>query len=705
MDLRGLDVTTAWEELSGDTRKAILDELKTRLEAVGEGEWTQYEASSCELDLTAEWWRKGDWRAYQELLQRASQAVGTTLRPGDIVEVEDVFLVLTAEAVWRPLLPSRFVAQLHHIGRGSEPPPLRDRPPEVIPSPSTEADGRHWPAPQIKLQVLVLDAVKNAQPHYERLLDSLPSHHQAHARAVVEEFLDNDLKKGLGRCDVSTETGKVRALRRLLSLAVEREAIVTITYRQDVLSSGLAKHRELRRAMVRIWDDEVYHEVYFRAVRTGSLRPRLDRITGRIGGRAAATLSDEGARRLRRLRAGLVKLGGRVSGKLGRETAGGMRPLPPPAYCAHNVALEVTACLAYEVMAALLLALPGIPKPVLMDPALLAWKVSQISGQELEHAQMFRDICVLLEGKADTPTRGRLDQATRIVRSGVEWRSARGAATTPPAECAARSSGIPPSVLEAVLDPQEQRLESLERELRASRTPSICIQSPVDVRRALSDPAWADVEAVVTWIARWCATRSVEGTIYIVDGKPTRLDERQALTVATNALGDPEVRLANVAQLTTHKIPAVYLTAQGGFYSSDPDILHKVWWGWAEAQLRVAVTASPDDVGFLVENLRALILPVFDVWLGHRIDPNVAWREVSGLADVAALRLLGGYPPDLALARVRRRGSAVGFRRRIKDDVLVVAPDALAVDRRAAELTSTDLQTRELYAIAALLDD
>jgi hypothetical protein len=98
-------------------------------------------------------------------------------------------------------------------------------------------------------------------------------------------------------------------------------------------------------------------------------------------------------------------------------------------------------------------------------------------------------------------------------------------------------------------------------------------------------------------------------------------------------------------------------------------------------------------------------MPVFDQWLGQGINPAVEWREVPGLADVAALRLLGGYPPNVAVARVRRRVRRSRLRRGRQEDVLVIGSDALAVDWRAAELTSTALETRELYAIASLLDD
>ena len=355
-------------------------------------------------------------------------------------------------------------------------------------------------------------------------------------------------------------------------------------------------------------------------------------------------------------------------------------------------------------MAAVLNALPDFSEPLLMHPQRLASKVTQISGQELVHAQVFCDISRLLEGDADEEARSRLEQATRIVRSGAEWRHARGAAAAPPSERAVPKGGSLPSVLDAAID--VARLQSLERDLRASAAPSICVQSRVDVRQALSDPAWADVEAVATWIARWCATRSVKATIYVVDNRPGRLDARETLIVPTDTLGGQGMPLARVAQLTTHAVRPRSLTREGSIYSSDSDILHKVWWGWVDAQLRIAVTASPDEEGFLVENLRALIMPVFDTWIGDGVDPAaVAWHEVPGLADVAALRLLGGFPPDIALVRVSPRAGRDRLRRRPKEDVLVVGSDALAVDRRAAELTSTDLGSRELYAIAKLLDD
>jgi hypothetical protein len=42
LDLHELDVTTAWERLSANAQKAMLDELGTRLAAVPEDHWTHY---------------------------------------------------------------------------------------------------------------------------------------------------------------------------------------------------------------------------------------------------------------------------------------------------------------------------------------------------------------------------------------------------------------------------------------------------------------------------------------------------------------------------------------------------------------------------------------------------------------------------------------------------------------------------------------
>lgn len=715
VDLEGLDVTTPWDQLSSMARGSLLEAIRSCLDDVAEDAWRHYETATRQLDLSGAWWVDGGWPAFQELFARVSRALGYELGPGDIVAVDDTFVLLTSDSAWRPLLPSVFVSQLHHLGKGREPPPppprrahatevqekeaLADR---EIPEVEETGKAPSWPVPQFGLQPLVQDAVEKAQPLYEPLLDSLPATHQEHARAVVEEFFENDLKNGLSRSDLSTDTGHIRALRKLLSLAVERETIVTITYRQEVLGPALASHRELRRAMVRIWDDEVYHEVYFRMVQDRALRPKLDSLGGRVGGKAAAVLANEESRRLERAKAEAVKLGGRLSGKLGPETARGMRASSPSAYCAHNVALEVTACLAYNVMAMILFELSGLPKPLRMDPARLAMKVFQISGQELEHAQMFRDICLLLEGAADAPTNDRLDRATRIVLSAADWRTARGAAATPPDECRQPEGEPSSAAIDPILDALVPTHAALEADMRASRAPSMCIQSPVDVNQPLSDEAWGDVEAVARWLARWCTAHSIEAAIYIVDGKPGRLDDREALTISTGALAAPGAQFADVAILSTHNIQSVYLTAQGGFYTSDADILHRVWWGWAEAQLRVAVTSLSGRGPFLIENLRGLIMPSFDLWLGPGIDPLTFWYDVPGLADVAGLRLLGGYPPQIALCRVPAGGTS---RRSGKEDVVVSGPDALAVDRHAAELTGTKLEAREVYAIADLLDD
>ena len=179
----------------------------------------------------------------------------------------------------------------------------------------------------------------------------------------LEAALLDDVRSLLGRWRVDYEADPAAEREHLWLLALEREQVVAVAYREDFVAARLADlavaddlRSLVRQALVWIWKDEELHAEYLRGLllhRGGflaSLGVYARQAQGALSGWATATEHHRHARSAP-LRTGaahaLVAVGslsGQVPAILRRE----LRYQTFHRYCALNVALEATAELAYR---------------------------------------------------------------------------------------------------------------------------------------------------------------------------------------------------------------------------------------------------------------------------------------------------------------------------------------------------------------------
>jgi uncharacterized protein (DUF362 family) len=169
-----------------------------------------------------------------------------------------------------------------------------------------------------------------------------------------------------------------REILRLCLLALEREQIVTVAYREELIARRLAampipdEARELfRLALAWTWKDEAMHAVYVRGVllRLGRLPLRLLAFAHQLGG-ALGGWSSSVAQHVRwadaplsRLLAGAVVAAGRLAGKVPRAVRRELRYAPFRDFCRYNVEAERTAARCWGRLAELAATAP-FPVPV-----------------------------------------------------------------------------------------------------------------------------------------------------------------------------------------------------------------------------------------------------------------------------------------------------------------------------------------------------
>ncbi len=152
---------------------------------------------------------------------------------------------------------------------------------------------------------------------------------------------------------------------RLLLLALEREQIVSVAFRQSVISERLRRmsipgevRRLIEHAIVWVWKDEEMHAVYARGALmqlgrgTVKLRAMMEQTAGAVGGWASGVLhhstwrSAPVARSLANLFTFAGKLGGRVPHEVGKL----LRYGPFRDFCQLNAELERASALCWDVL-------------------------------------------------------------------------------------------------------------------------------------------------------------------------------------------------------------------------------------------------------------------------------------------------------------------------------------------------------------------
>jgi uncharacterized protein (DUF362 family) len=193
------------------------------------------------------------------------------------------------------------------------------------------------------------------------------------------------------------------ALVQLLLLALEREEIVSMAYRQAQIAARL-RHMPLpddvrgliEHAVIWVWKDEEMHAVYARGalMRLGSVWLRLRALAqqagGCLAGWATAVLHHGGWRRapLARLLAHLVTLAGRLAGKVPRALGRQLRYVSFRDFCLLNADLERASWMAWDRLALLAEQQRLLPEMI--------GDFHRVAADELRHLRVFEAIAAHL---------------------------------------------------------------------------------------------------------------------------------------------------------------------------------------------------------------------------------------------------------------------------------------------------------------------
>ncbi|MSR57106.1 MAG: DUF362 domain-containing protein [Planctomycetaceae bacterium] len=195
--------------------------------------------------------------------------------------------------------------------------------------------------------------------------------------AVYEEF-ERELIKLQKACRGDPR----REVIQLFLLALEREELVSIGYRESLMERRLAAMpipadvREIiRHALVWIWKDEEMHTIYIRGaiLKLGGLGLRLQALlaqaAGGIGGWAGSVMQHSRWSRapLSRLIAGAITFAGGLVGKVPADVRKHLQFGPFRNFCSFNIDAEKTAAVCWYRIAELAAAQPDLDADLSRD--------------------------------------------------------------------------------------------------------------------------------------------------------------------------------------------------------------------------------------------------------------------------------------------------------------------------------------------------
>lgn len=195
--------------------------------------------------------------------------------------------------------------------------------------------------------------------------------------AVYEEF-ERELVKLQKACGGDSR----REVIQLFLLALEREELVSIGYRESLMEQRLsampipADVREIiRHALVWIWKDEEMHTIYIRGaiLKLGSwplrLQALLTQAAGGLGGWASSVMqhSQWSKAPLSRLLAGAITFAGGVVGKVPADVRKHLQFGPFRNFCSFNIDAEKTAAVCWYRIAELAASQPDLDADLSRD--------------------------------------------------------------------------------------------------------------------------------------------------------------------------------------------------------------------------------------------------------------------------------------------------------------------------------------------------
>jgi hypothetical protein len=172
------------------------------------------------------------------------------------------------------------------------------------------------------------------------------------------------------------------------------------------------------------------------------------------------------------------------------------------------------------------------------------------------------------------------------------------------------------------------------------------------------------IGCLVSTLAAWCRNQGHDAQLWLV-GPSMAPDHAMPVAYAATAMqclyvenvagiDDPTRPLAAAQEVTTGDL--MLLASYGTFATSNPDVLHQVWDLWALARLRLCVSRAPT----VFDTLGQVVHSQLDYLAGPDFDGPKIIVDTPRLHELAALRMLGTYPPDLWLLTYHGQQAAVG---------------------------------------------
>jgi uncharacterized protein (DUF362 family) len=225
--------------------------------------------------------------------------------------------------------------------------------------------------------------------------------------------------------------GRPRAeARDLYLMALERESIVTVAYRSDMIGPRLDAlplpediKRLIRHALGWAWKEEEMHAVYIRGalLKLGGPFTRLSalaqQLSGAVGGWSSAVTQHVRWRDapLSRAWAALLTFAGMLSGKVSRAVRGHLEYHSFRDFCAFNVEAERSAELAWRRLVELSKELPELPKTA-------AEEFLRMEVEERNHGKIFAALAALLSAEDGlAPGQDAAALAAKIAEAGEEF--------------------------------------------------------------------------------------------------------------------------------------------------------------------------------------------------------------------------------------------------------------------------------------------
>lgn len=429
-------------------------------------------------------------------------------------------------------------------------------------------------------------------------------------------------------------------LDHLWRLGLEREQIVTVAYRRDIIEDRLermpldpALAALVSRAIRWAWRDERMHALWARGalLRYGERLDAPRTVFTQIEGHVAGWLSSRQhhnrwtERPLTRLGAELLELAGAFAGRIPGAVRKELHYAPFRDVCRFNVAAEMTACMAWSRMAALAQD-AGIP-----DEDALAF--TRMAEDEDRHARMFAVLAAAFDAE------DRLVVEAARLREDLEAIGQRFVALPSPDRPAWRNplgKGAVVHVREASRAEQGPRLltdlveQTLGPRLEAFEAPRVAIKAAFLLAVRREDPSPHVSLDLLRALVAWLEARGARVTVIEARNLYGRFHANRDVLGVARWLGIGDLPIAD-AQIET--APHAFERGLGQ---------DRVARSWKEADLRIVFGKLRGHPTGAMGALDACD------GLGH---PHDAFAFTARKTDreTATMMILDAFPPDLAI--------------------------------------------------------